>query len=47
MSHTIQCTALLAAMIGTLAGPALAQDPLKVLFVGNSYTFGRLDPVLT
>ena len=28
------------------AGPAAA-DPVSVLFVGNSYTFGRLDPVLT
>jgi hypothetical protein len=32
-----------------LAWPALAaaQDPVKVLFVGNSYTFARLSPVLT
>jgi hypothetical protein len=28
------------------AGPAAA-DPVSILFVGNSYTFGRLDPVLT
>jgi hypothetical protein len=26
--------------------PALA-DPVKVLFVGNSYTFGRIDPVMS
>ena len=47
MSDNLQRTALLAAILGALAGPALAQDPVKVLFVGNSYTFGRLDPVLT
>lgn len=47
MPQVIRRTALLAAVLGTLAGPALAQDPVKVLFVGNSYTFGRLDPVLT
>jgi hypothetical protein len=29
-----------------LAGPAVAA-PTSILFVGNSYTFGRLDPVLT
>ncbi len=28
------------------AGPAAA-DPVSILFVGNSYTFGRLDPVLS
>ena len=27
------------------AGPAMA-DPVTILFVGNSYTFGRVDPVL-
>jgi hypothetical protein len=27
--------------------PSLAADPVSVLFVGNSYTFGRVDPVLT
>ena len=32
------------AVIATL--PAAA-DPISILFVGNSYTFGRLDPVLT
>ena len=42
-------TAALAATLVAAAWPALslAQDPVKVLFVGNSYTFGRLDPVLT
>jgi hypothetical protein len=29
------------------AGPAVAAEPVSILFVGNSYTFGRLDPVLT
>ncbi len=26
--------------------PAQAAEPISILFVGNSYTFGRLDPVL-
>lgn len=30
-----------------VAGPTVAADPISILFVGNSYTFGRLDPVLT
>lgn len=29
------------------AGPAALADPVQLLFVGNSYTFGRVDPVLT
>jgi hypothetical protein len=32
--------------LAALAGPAAA-DPVSVLFVGNSYTFGRVDPVLS
>lgn len=32
--------------LAALAGPALAAEPVKILFVGNSYTFGRVDPVL-
>lgn len=35
------------ALAATLAGPALAADPIKILFVGNSYTFGRVDPVMS
>ncbi len=35
------------ALMASLAGPALAADPVKILFVGNSYTFGRVDPVLS
>lgn len=35
------------ALTAALAGPALAADPIKILFVGNSYTFGRVDPVLS
>jgi PEP-CTERM motif len=34
------------ALAVTAALPAAA-DPISILFVGNSYTFGRLDPVLT
>ncbi|MFT7776338.1 hypothetical protein [Roseateles sp.] len=39
--------ALLAlALITSLAGPAPAATPIKILFVGNSYTFGRANPVM-
>ncbi len=33
----------------TLAWPvfAVAADPVSILFVGNSYTFGRVDPVMS
>ena len=36
-------------LAATLAcsGPALAHEPIAVLFVGNSYTFGRVDPVMS
>ena len=37
----------LAVLTAALTGPALAADPIKILFVGNSYTFGRVDPVLS
>ena len=49
MSHSIQRATALAAAIAALAWPALslAQESVKVLFVGNSYTFARLTPVLT
>ena len=43
MKHRLLTLALAA----SLAGPALAADPIKILFVGNSYTFGRVDPVLS
>lgn len=33
--------------LASLAAPALAADPIKILFVGNSYTFGRVDPVMS
>src|SRR6187401_881910 len=35
---------LLAAL--TVSSTAFA-DPIKILFVGNSYTFGRIDPVMS
>lgn len=41
---------LAAAAVTTAAcavGTAAATEPLKVLFVGNSYTFGRVDPVMS
>ncbi|RTL21694.1 MAG: hypothetical protein EKK52_07910 [Burkholderiales bacterium] len=36
----------LATTVASLAPPARAAEPVRVLFVGNSYTFGRVDPVL-
>ena len=30
-----------------LCAPAVNAAPIKILFVGNSYTFGRLDPVMS
>ncbi len=47
MTHRLFKAALAAALSATLAGPALAADPIKILFVGNSYTFGRVDPVMS
>ena len=38
-------SALLVGLIGTSS--ALAADPISILFVGNSYTFGRVDPVMS
>jgi hypothetical protein len=36
------------AALGLACGAAaMAADPIKILFVGNSYTFGRVDPVLS
>lgn len=37
---------LLAAVILALPGLSFSADPVSVLFVGNSYTFGRVAPVL-
>ena len=39
--------ALLALLPLAACLPAHAADPISILFVGNSYTFGRLDPVLS
>jgi hypothetical protein len=33
--------------LGLLSAGVAKADPVSVLFVGNSYTFGRVDPVLT
>jgi len=35
------------ALVAALAAGPAAADPVTILFVGNSYMFGRLDPVLT
>ncbi len=37
----------LALVLACAQTPALAADPISVLFVGNSYTFGRVDPVMS
>ena len=37
---------LFSAALG-VASPAAMADPIAILFVGNSYTFGRLDPVMS
>jgi len=39
--------ALLASTALALASPAAMADPIAILFVGNSYTFGRVDPVMS
>ena len=37
----------LLAVCGLLFGSAALAEPVSVLFVGNSYTFGRVDPVMS
>ncbi len=37
----------LAALLQVTTQAAHAADPVKILFVGNSYTFGRVDPVMS
>jgi len=39
--------ALLASAVLALGSPAAMADPIAILFVGNSYTFGRVDPVMS
>jgi len=39
--------ALLASAVLALGSSAAMADPIAILFVGNSYTFGRLDPVMS
>jgi len=39
--------ALLASAALALGSPAAMADPIAILFVGNSYTFGRVDPVMS
>ncbi|MDY0743776.1 PEP-CTERM sorting domain-containing protein [Paucibacter sp. R3-3] len=43
---TVLAALMLAAGLTTAAAQA-ADDPIKILFVGNSYTFGRVDPVMS
>lgn len=42
MKHPLAALALAAGLVS----PAFAAEPVRVLFVGNSYTFGRADPVM-
>lgn len=35
------------ALVAALCAPAAQADPITVLFVGNSYSFGRVDPVMS
>jgi len=42
-----RCTSFLAAAALSLGSTAALADPIAILFVGNSYTFGRVDPVLS
>ena len=40
-------TLTFAVTMGVAAGTPAWADPMSVLFVGNSYTFGRVDPVMS
>ncbi|MBT9486273.1 MAG: hypothetical protein IV093_02070 [Rubrivivax sp.] len=44
---TLRTSWLALALAGALLAPAAHADPITVLFVGNSYTFGRVDPVMS
>ena len=41
------CIHALAATLVIAAATAAHADPIKILFLGNSYTFGRVDPVMS
>ena len=48
MTRFNQCAAALAAAAScAAAGAAPASTPIEILFVGDSYTFGRVDPVMS
>jgi len=44
---TSRTLALAAALLPAAAALPAAADPVSILFVGNSYTFGRVDPVMS
>ena len=44
---SLACLALAVAGACSFAPAPAHADPVKILFVGNSYTFGRLDPVMS
>lgn len=43
---TLRASLRAGALAGALLAGAAHADPITVLFVGNSYTFGRVDPVM-
>ncbi|MBN8506350.1 MAG: PEP-CTERM sorting domain-containing protein [Burkholderiales bacterium] len=47
MTHVPAFPRWLAIALFACAGSAAADTPIKVLFVGNSFTFGRTDPVMS
>lgn len=47
MNLPARCKILVAAAALLLAGSSALAEPTRVLFVGNSYTFGRVDPVMS
>ncbi len=45
--HRLGFWCFLAAIAAAVFAPIVRADPVAILFVGNSYTFGRVDPVLS
>lgn len=45
--HALALAAAAAAPLAPVAALAATGEPIQLLFVGNSYTFGRVNPVLT
>ena len=47
MTRPARFASLALAAAALACGTAASADPTKILFVGNSYTFGRVDPVMS